>query len=431
MRSQIYLFLFIGILIYSSISKCYSQSLEDFLEKPNMDFVNGEKFYEGKIIIVIGEKCNNVDFYQKRIDRMRRYDSLAQVKRESELEVADFNKNLYFYGLLDWYVNWDKYNLPIIKIDSGFSIGENTFTDKLDAVWLVNSDETRRLYIGNSFDSFHDSGCRGAYEYMIIRNGKRILWGNLSNNRYDPKRHINSLFVRPAVLNNNIKLEYFSFNYPDNLTNKKSYFDNLFQIKVSLDKIIDLLELRNPHYTIKSFIYKDIEQKTQLCCHDGYGNAYPEWKEINVVFNENGNNNVLIHESIHILFDNEMNNIDNSCLLGEGIVGYAMYLLDSTKIKKDQEKAILCFDEPIEKWFDERINSGRDIPSNKLYPISAAWVRFLIEKYGLERFKELYKIPNSELQYGYERIYNKSIDELTHEFKDYVNTVNSCNAEAI
>lgn len=142
-----------------------------------------------------------------------------------------------------------------------------------------------------------------------------IHWGNLSNNRYDPKRHINSFFVRPAVLNNNIKLEYLSFIYPDNLTNKKSYFDNLFQIKVSLDKIIDLLELRNPHYTIRSFIYKDIEQKTQLCCHDGYGNAYPEWKEINVVFNEN--NNVLIHESIHILFDNEMNNIDNSCLLGE------------------------------------------------------------------------------------------------------------------
>ena len=139
------------------------------------------------------------------------------------------------------------------------------------------------------------------------------------------------------------------------------------------------------------------------------------------IINKNGNNGLLIHESIHILFDNEMKNVDNSCLLGEGIVGYAMYSQDSAKIKRDNEKSILCFDEPIEKWFDERVNSGNDIPASKLYPISAAWTRFLIDNYGLNKFKDLYKVPNSQIQYGeYDRIYGKTIDELTAEFKRFI-----------
>jgi hypothetical protein len=408
------------ILVVSLYLLTFNLGAQSF-EKPDMDFSKGEKFDDGSIIIVIGDKCDSVEFYQKRIDRMRRHNSKARVKRENELTEDDFAKNLYFYGLLSWYNRISEYGLPISKINKGFKIGDHEFDNALDAIWLTNSNETRRLYLGNSYEAFQDRGGRGAYDYIIIRNGKRIHWGNLVENNYKADHHINSLRVRPQMLNRKIKLDYLNIHFPDNLAIDESYIGELKDIKKSLDIIIDLLDLQQPDYTIESYVYKDAYQKTILSCHDGYGVAYPEWKEINVIYSKKGNNNVLIHESIHILFDSEMKNMDNSCLLGEGIVGYAMYSLDSTRIRRDNEKSTLCFDEPIETWFDERVNTGNAIQASKLYPVSASWTRFLIDNYGLSRFKDLYRIPNSQLKHAaYNTIYGKTIENLTEEYKEFV-----------
>lgn len=399
----------------------FSQANKQTLEAPDMNFEHGENFDKGKVIIVIGDYCDSIEFYQKRIDRYKRRDSLVQVKVESKLDESDLNKNLYFYGLFNWYSNLNNFNLPVKKTNNGFKIEKNSYTDKLNAIWLVNSDETRKLYLGNSYEAFQDKGDWGAYDYFIINNGKRIDWGNLTENSFDSTRFINSLSERRKLLNENLSLEYLNIYYPSDLNADNSYFSELSKIKLMLDEVIGILQLKKPQESIQAYIYKDVIQKTSLTCHDGYGVAYPEWNEINVIFNGKGNNGVIIHESIHILFDNEIKNVDNSCLLSEGVVGYAMNSIESNNSNNRYAGIKELFNEPIEKWFDERINSGRDIPSSKLYPISTAWVSFLIEEYGMEKFKKLYSIPNYQLRYGYERIYSKTVDELTIEFKNAYN----------
>jgi hypothetical protein len=315
----------------------------------------------------MGENCPDYKLYQEQIDRFRSRTKSLEVKKESELVDSDFKKHLYFYGQINWYKNWNKFNLPIKVIKNGFLFGNNEFIKEKNAIMLMNSLKDRYAFVGNSLSAFDDRGSWGAYDYFVLDNTKRIQWGNLSDNSFDSLRHIDGIKDRSNILKKSIKQDYLNIFYPYNLTDNEKYFTSLNSIKMDLDKIIGLLELKSPKYVIDGYVYKDKEQKIQLCYHEGYGVAYPEWNEINVIFDDRGNNGLLIHESIHILFNNEMNNANNSCLLGEGIVGYAMYTLDSTQIKKDQEKALLCLEDPIEKWFDERINTGGGgIPSSKL-----------------------------------------------------------------
>lgn len=409
----------IGLCFSLFVFNSYSQTIEDLLEKPDMESTKGDSFYSKKIIFVFGDSCDNKKFCDDRINQMKKRHKI-EVKRENELLSNDYKEHLYFYGLAKWYVNWDKYNLPIRKIENGFFFGESNYTDKNEAICLVNSDNTRFALIGNTIKAFEDRGPRGFYDYFIVNNGKRIVWGNLTNNKYDSKRLVDSKKARQIILDDSISLKYLVVHYPDSLTNDSNYFDQFNELDKSLSKIIELLKLKEPKYRINAYVYKNKEQKVILCNHPGYGVAYPEWKEIDVIFDKGGNKGVLLHESIHILFDSEMYNIDNNCLLGEGIVGYTMSLLDSLKIKSDYKVTKKCFSEPIGMWFDGRVNSGNDIPSEKLYPISADWVTFLIANYGLDKFKDLYKLKDSELQKGYDIIYKKSIDELVSEFKVYV-----------
>lgn len=409
----------IGLCFSLFVFNSYSQNIGDLLEKPDMEYSKGDSFYTKKVIFVIGDRCDNYKFCEDRINQMREWCKI-EVKRENELLANDYKEHLYFYGLMNWYASWDKYNLPIRKIKNGFFFGERNYNDKNEAICLVNSDNTRFALIGNTIEAFDDRGPRGYYDYFIVNSGKRIVWGNLTNNQYDSKRLIDSQKARLIILNYSICLKYLAVHYPDSLTNDFKYFNQFNELDKSLSKIIELLKLKEPKYRINAYVYKNLEQKVILCNHPGYGVAYPEWKEIDVIFDKGGNKGVLLHESIHILFDSEMDNIDNNCLLGEGIVGYTMSLLDSIKIKSDFKVTKKCFSEPIEMWFDGRVNSGNDIPSEKLYPISADWVTFLITNYGLDKFKDLYKLPDSELRKGYDRIYNKSIDKLVSEFKVYV-----------
>lgn len=398
-----------------------SQTNQVLLEKPDLKYRKTSKFYKEKIIFVLGDNCPDYNLYSDQIDRLKAREKTAEVKTESELTASDYRKHLYFYGNINWYSNWKNYNIPVEITEKGFLFGNDNFTKKTNAIMLINSDRNRYAFVGNSMEAFDDRGSWGAYDYFILDNTKRIQWGNLLKNTFDSTRNINSLKARPLLLKSKIDLDYLNIYYPDDLTDNENYFVKLNEIKLNLDKIIDLLELKNPTYVIEGYIYKNKEHKIQLCYHEGSGVAYPNWKEIDVIFNEEGNNNVIIHESIHILFDNEIKNSNNSPLLAEGIVGYSLFKLNSNGTNEAIENAKLYLEEPIEKWFDERIYSGREIPWYMLYPMSEAWVTFLIQEYGLSNFKKLYKIPASELQFGgYEKIYGKSITELTTEFKDFV-----------
>jgi len=401
-----------------------SQHDNIILEKPDLKFKKTSKFYKKEIIFVLGQNCPDYNLYNKTIDRHKGWVKNIEAKKENELVCKDYKKHLYFYGQINWYQHWERYNLPIEKLDNGFALGSEKFTKGTHAIVLINSSKDRFAFIGNSLSSLlGDRGRWGAYDYFILDNTKRVQWGNLSNNSFDSLKHINGIKERFNILDKKIEQDYLTIHYPNRLTNNEDYFTSINEIKTNLDKIIKLLELKSPNYVIEGYIYKDKFQKVQLCYHEGYGVAYPAWKEINVIYNETGNNDVIIHESIHILFNNEINNDNKSTLLDEGIVGYAMSLLDSVKIKKNPESVKLCFKDPIDKWFDERIDSGREIPPNKLYPISGAWVSYLIEKFGLEKFKNLYSLPKSELKNGYKQIYHKSITELTNDFKDYINNI--------
>jgi len=134
------------------------------------------------------------------------------------------------------------------------------------------------------------------------------------------------------------------------------------------------------------------------------------------------------HELTHIL--SRSINQNPASLLSEGLAVYMVAYM-SGKERQIDEKA-LQFNNggeliPIMDLFDLEIGSGKSKPVVS-YPESGSFIKYLVEHYGMGKFKQLYsKVDKSQNIDEKNRklceTYSKSINELEREWLNAINTI--------
>ena len=365
------------------------------------------KFWSGKeCVFVQGRQCDDFNKELNNIYEVWRSNPSITVKYEDQLDSTDLTKHLNFFGPIKSYKYLDKYLPSVISISmNGFNLSIFKYNDSLDAISTITSKGDRRFQLGNSFEgtmslwtTFQDIS-----QYFIMENYAITRHGYLNNDAYYGEKDYDVNILRADQL---IKYEtkYYSFFYDPGIFSSNQNIDSLFANEdVKLEEVINLLQFDYPKRKIECYLYKDLEQKYYLSATPGFGNPFP-----NAFQNHSVGFGPAEHESIHILMGNV------STIFSEGIVGYYYSTKDSLEWKKN--KAIIS-QHPDFSIKDFLNNSNNFDFSELSYAASAHFAKYLIDTYGIEKFKTTstyYDIKN-----GFRETYNKSFDEIADEWNEY------------
>jgi hypothetical protein len=221
-----------------------------------------------------------------------------------------------------------------------------------------------------------------------------------------------------------VSTEHFDFHYEKDSYPEKNIEDIVRIREDGYKKICEYLHL-DTDQRIATVFFNDFETKAFETGHRGKGAAFDT--TVIEVYNEDIQAHPF-HETVHIL----TNSIGfPPALFIEGLAEYLEIVLvseDSLELSNKLENQIINLKNSTDWIPIKELITFTDIPgpsqAHVSYPEAAAFVKFLIEKYGKQKFKETYKhLLNSDSESiavknmeKLEVIYGKSIDILIEEF---------------
>lgn len=227
------------------------------------------------------------------------------------------------------------------------------------------------------------------------------------------------------------KSPHYIFHYFKNSLAKKD-IDKIIKIKEGhYNKILSLLKTKN-YRKIKYYLYPTLKKKIELMGDNSPGNVI--WEEFELRDNKVKTNRFEIHvlydaktkfigehEDTHLLslswglsiylFNEGLSQFMEGSLFGKDID-----VLSKRLMKKNKLYSL--------KWLLNNKNWDK-VKEKIVYPQAGSFVRYLINTYGLEKFKKVYKklSRNKKVQDNIkiiENTYLKSVKELEANWKKYL-----------
>ena len=365
-------------------------------------FWNGEKviLVKGRFTDQCGKELTDYFNFREKNDHYI-------IKNEDDLDSSDIKKRMFFFGPIKSYTTLDKYLPEAFGVsESGFKFQTVLFDDSLDAFSLASSDTLRFFELGNSMAAIKSfwTFSSDISQYLIMQNYAVTFHGYLNKDKFRAADNFDVVKLRREQLKN-YSTAFYNFHYADEVFTDRNK-DSLFKGEdEKLRRVVKILNLEKPEHKIECFVYKDIAQKYYLSATPGYGNPFVEaWQNHSIGLGP------VEHESIHILCGNQWDR-STSTFWSEGIVGYYYYCIDSLIWKKDR----LIVSNFNGTQIKDIILGHFPGFSETFYAISGHVVKFLIDSYGLEKFKKLVAYENASK--GMVDTYSKSIDSVMAEWK--------------
>ena len=367
-----------------------------------------------KILVIPDVLSDSIGFY-KMFDYIK--NGVDEVKKESELNSEDFNNAFWIYGLIRDFKNWEKFNMPFLKIDDGFEFDGKKYEGENDGFFYISGN--RLVYSGNSMEQIWKAQTTYAtyYRYMIFENG---LLSKLCISE-------TALIDTKLILESNYNKS--SSRYFTTFIDKKLGTDELTLGDSVITNICDKLELLLPDFKINSFSHGN-PHSTRL-----FSNFYfmagcdtlPEDMTFGTVgidgIHTTGIDVEMIkHEVFHYIWEKLVGS--GTSFMVEGIQEYYQQLLNPSLIEKNVEIAKRYikhdFTGMIIKGDSQSFWGG---PSENNWPvaynISGLFVKYLIDKKGLDTFKQFF--INSDSSKAFVDYYGMEGEELVREFKELLN----------
>jgi hypothetical protein len=413
-------------LIFSVINISYCQEYIDVLTLPQPDSTlkYWNSFYENADkIMVLSDKYANDNEY-KRIYGYFLLDTTLIIKKESELIEDDYKKPLLIHGPIDGFKNWEKFDVPIKKVENGFTFLDNYCVEPNDGIYYTSA--SRMVYTGNSVYTVWLVQSQFQYfPYAIVRNNERAVLGN-----YFPKETFEIDLI--SIRNNNyatIKTQDFILYVSKNIDSvlvaesaavidsfpKKVY--EHFNIEPVPDPIVTYIHSEPNEATFFANFYW-MQGFDELSKDRTFGTVF--MKQLHCVGFYTG---LIKHEAFHAIWEKSVGFSTNAFFM-EGIQGYYEWgqdtsiivrnykILDShlEYIKSPDFKELLLDGTMYSFWGKAPSLDGWTIA----YPLSGLFAKYLIDNWGLELFKEMYVIEDKI--FAFKEIYNITVDELITDF---------------
>ncbi|MRG43933.1 hypothetical protein GFS24_02350 [Chitinophaga sp. SYP-B3965] len=337
-------------------------------------------------------------------------------KKESALTDSDYAKDILMVGILSDFKKWTQLKTSITRIANGFIINNKIFKDRSDGFVYV---DTNRIIIGgNSLKAVKDAqlALTGGHDIVIVQNGKITWFGNKKDNT-----HFNWFNLQGLKESNYYKKssELFSaifisktfkdtIDYPKLNKALKSYtqqFLSIYKLKMPTKKISWFLHSNMNEYGTMSGMFG-------LTCPGNNSAGFSIRGEIHT----NGFDTGLVkHEYSHFLFDNAIPQDNNPAFFVEGCVEYVTNLNDKDLYNK-RLKVARKFRDTLN--YADLIINNRDFYgqySSENYSICGVFVKYIIDKFGVEAFKAYCLADNRKVKT--KDIFKIDFDTLVDNYK--------------
>lgn len=334
-------------------------------------------------------------------------------KKESQLTNSDYTKDILLVGVLADINNWDKLKIPIKQIDNGFLINNKSFKDKSDG--FVYVDTNRIIISGNSIKAVKDAqlALTGGHDILLIQKGKITYFGNRKDSTHFDWFNLQNLKEtnykrKPSELFSGI---YVSKTFKEIINYSRLYNE----LKLYVHQFLSTYHLKMPVKKVSWFLHSNMNEYGTMSGMFGLtcpGNNSAGFSIRGEIHTNGFNTGLVKHEYSHFLFDNTIPQDNNPAFFVEGCVEYVTNLNDKDLLKKRIETA---------KRFKDTLNYADLIINNKdfygqnseaNYSICGVFVKYLVDKFGVEAFKKYCLTGNKN---------EKTKDVFNIDFKTLIN----------
>ncbi|MCX6306491.1 MAG: hypothetical protein NT040_16125 [Bacteroidetes bacterium] len=411
------------ILLASEISHC--QEYIDVLTLPKPDSTGSiyNSFYDhaGKIM-VLSDKYGNDSEY-KRMFGYFLLDTALRAKKESELTEEDYKKPLLIFGPVNGFKRWEKFEVAVKKTNHGFNFLNKQYPGKNDGVFYCSP--ARMVYTGNSLLPVWELQSQfQLYHYTIVSNNERVTLGEYLP---DKAYQVDLISIRNnnyRVINTKCFKLYVSKKLDPDLVTK-----NIPAIDSVSSDICNRLQIKPVSDPIVCYVHSEPNEATFFANFynmQGFG-VLPRDRTFGTVFMKQlhcvGFSVGLIkHEGFHAIWEESVGLSINS-FFSEGIQEYYQWGPDTSiannnlkMLKKhlDYDMTDLVVKGDMQTFWGGPAENNWPIA----YPLSGLFVKYLVDTWGLEKFKEMYVIEDKNI--ACKKIYNKSVGEIITDFRNNV-----------
>ncbi|MGE5679837.1 MAG: hypothetical protein ACM34K_03050 [Bacillota bacterium] len=253
--------------------------------------------------------------------------------------------------------------------------------------------------------------------FVIIVAGSLILISSIFSILKSPLGFATSEGKMKSVLSGNLETEHFSI-YFDKRISRKIIENLALRHEYYYQEVVHYLNAE-PKSKLTSFLFYDAQQKKELLGSAAADVAMP-WK-YQLFINYENHDETLRHEIAHCI------TADFGITPFRLSAGFNPSLLEGIAAAADNRygthtvhyMAALAYNNgyrvPIETIFSGFNFFGQT--STLSYMYSGSFIRFMIERYGIERFKKIYQGGN------YNEVYNKSLNDLAKEYYYYIGSL--------
>jgi hypothetical protein len=338
--------------------------------------------------------------------------SKAIYKKESELQKEDFLKHIHVLGPLNHFKTNELLQIPVKQDKQGFSFHDKLFSHINDAFYYLNDDGTRLYTSGNSYHSTDQlkRHVLGAYQIYIFRDNEMLFSGFCSNKTGIDS--INDLEQSRKIYFDVKSIKYFDLNIAksyncDSIYNLASKELDIYIINLAKKLNSDTKDLEKT----KAYIYAN---RIDLQHFLGIPLVMQMWglNVNNVIHSCNYDIGTIKHEATHNFILQKIGNNTNN-FFAEGFRQYTEYLFDENKYKLDKDTTLTHLD-----LLTINLTSGNSnvfFSNPQSYPISGVFVKYIIDKIGLDSFKDLYS--KNQIDVDIKVKFGYSLEQLIEEFK--------------
>ena len=393
------------------------------LAQPDMNMTQLNKFgQKGLYKIVLSadfDTLANIDIINQLSQWFLNQNSRIITENINDVRKLDDSCFYLVIGLTGKPEDLSVFDLPVKICSNKCTLGPVELTDPDDAITIINESARCSAVIGNSYASLRNISSGhflGVYDYYVLKNGKMRYLGNLKDNKFTPDSLVDLELIRKENYSQKIENEYleacFSCKYKT-ISQFQASIDDLIK---SFETFCRLYEIKKPSQRLQYFIHWD-QSEINIVSGDPKPGTTGGLVIDGLIHTVGIDKELLTHEGVHFIFNSNLKSPNS--FFNEGIPGSFALFQHPERITIDCK---LIQDNPdIADLITGRTGFWKGPYKNGQclsYPISGLFIKFLIDRYGMDRLKRFYQYP--DVTEGFKNAYNVELPMIVKEWRDFV-----------
>ena len=416
-------FISVLILISGAISAQECKIDLHSLAQPDLKMNQLNKFGESKffrIVLSTGfDTIENKDIIDHPSQWFLNQNSRINIINTKDVEKLDDSCHYLIIGVTGQLKNLSVFDLPVKISYNKCSLGPIDISDPGDAISIINQKAQCSAVVGNSYGSLRNISFgrfMGVYNYYILKNNKMGYLGNLKDNKFISDSLVDLALIRkenyPQKIENEYIEAFFSCNYIT-ICQFQSSIDDLID---SFDDFCRLYKVNRPSQKLRFFIHSN-QTEINIISGDPKPGSTGGLVIDSLIHTVGLDQELLTHEGVHYIFNFSFKS--PNAFFNEGIpLSFALFqnperISNDCKLIQGNLEIMDLITGKTSFWKGPYVN-GQCLS----YQISGLFVKFLYDKYGIDKLKRFYQYP--DVTEGFKAVYNVELPLIVNDWRNYI-----------